>query len=261
MNLQSILEMQANYKLEGRTEFQGLKISIENKKGSVRKGKCEKGKPWSCWKTNMTAHYGYITDGVEGVDGDKLDVFIGPNPNAGVAYVVHTKKAPAFKDFDEDKCMLGFNSAKEAKKAFIENYGGEEKHFGSMDAIPMKQFKEHVLHPDAKPQKLVRSKLEEAMETEKLAAMGEPNTYGGGMSHIDPQPTFHPPSLKKPRRVPVDDPKEDDDRFLDVTKRKSKETKKFRDKLTKQHNTLGGIPPNTAVNHHTAMFLPFVTNG
>lgn len=31
------------YKLQGRTEFQGLKIAIENKKGSIRRGVDENG--------------------------------------------------------------------------------------------------------------------------------------------------------------------------------------------------------------------------
>jgi len=331
MNLSTTLDLQAQYKLDGRTTFQGLPISVENQKGSVRKGKCEKGKPWSCWRTRMTAHYGYLTNGMKGVDGDKLDVFIGPDENAKVAYVVHTKKAPTYKEFDEDKCMLGFGSAAEAKKAFIANYGGEEKHFGSMDAIPMNEFKKRVSNPKVKPQKLVAAweliaghvedtleqeengagasahaarvkaggpgsgrhkelydkKAEQARETARFdkrqtslygpehekelqklkkkkglkAEVGEPSTYSGGYGHIDPVPSFHPPSLKKAKRVPTDDPQERDNSFLDVTNRKDRATKRMRDRLTKQHNTLGGIPPNTAVNHHTGMFLPFVTNG
>ena len=39
-------DINANYKLDGRTEFRGLQISIENKKGSVRKGVDKDGTPW-----------------------------------------------------------------------------------------------------------------------------------------------------------------------------------------------------------------------
>src|SRR6267154_2937915 len=109
MNLQSILEMQANYKLEGRTTFQGLLISIENKKGSVRSGTDSGGKSWS---VTMQHPYGYIRN-TRGVDGDHVDCFIGPNANSRVAYVIHSTKSGNFKKYDEDKVMLGFNTAPE----------------------------------------------------------------------------------------------------------------------------------------------------
>jgi hypothetical protein len=105
-----------------------------------------------------------------------------------------------------------------------------------MCTLPMEEFKKKVL----------------AGEREIKAYSGEPGTYEGGLSHIDPQPTFHPPSLKKPKRVPTDDPMEKDNSFLDVTKRGDKATKKFRLQQMKKHPTLGGIPPNTAVQHHTS---------
>jgi hypothetical protein len=98
-----------------------------------------------------------------------------------------------------------------------------------------------------KPKKLTASKLEQAMEVEKVRADAGPL----GMAHIDPVPTFHPPSLRKPKRVPTDDPQETSDEFLDVTKRNDPATKKFRLQQMKKHPTLGGIPPNTAVQHHT----------
>src|ERR1035437_4205212 len=102
-----------------------------------------------------------------------------------------------------------------------------------------------------KARKLTASKLEQAMEVEKVRAMEGP----AGMTHIDPVPTFHPPSLRKPKRVPTDDPMEKDDEFLDVTKRKDKATQRFRMQQTKKHPTLGGIPPNTAVNHTTGSYM------
>jgi hypothetical protein len=132
---------------------------------------------------------------------------LGPNPSARMAYVVHARKSGDSKKFDEDKVMSGFSNAREAKAAFLANYS-DKRFYGGMDTIPMEEFKSKVLQTKDKPQKLVRSKLEEAMEKEKLAAMGEPSTYGGGMGHIDPVPSFHPPSLKKAKRVPADDPGE-----------------------------------------------------
>jgi len=133
-------------------EFQGLQISIENRKGSVRSGVAPDGKKWS---TKMTFDYGYAR-GTQGVDGDHVDVFLGPNPNAKMAYVVHTKKPPDFKVFDEDKCFLGFDSAEAAKKAFYANYDRKE-FFGGMDAIAMPDFIRKVNRTKDNPKKLVAS--------------------------------------------------------------------------------------------------------
>jgi len=249
MNLATISELNARHKLHYRTAFQGLPISVENRRGSIRRG-CNK--QWGCWATLMHIPYGYIR-GTKGIDGDEVDCFVGEHVEAKFAYVMHTRRAPAFKDYDEDKVMLGFKTAAEAKQAFLKHFA-DSRFFGGMDSIPMEEFKKKVLQTKSKPQKLVRTKLEESMQ--RVAAEGEPDTYGGGKGHIDPMPTFHPPSLKKADKVPADNPNETDDRFLDVTKRK--EAQKFRKDLTKRHPTLGGIPPNTAVNHQTS--FPFVTN-
>ena len=205
------------HKLHKRVCYQGLKVSIENRAGSVRRGKDPGGK---AWKTNMHFDYGYIR-GSKGFDGGGVDAFIGPNPSAKVAYVVHIMKPPDFKKYDEDKVMLGFNSAAAAKHALLRHYD-THKFFGGMDAIPMADFKKKVLATGASG-------------PVKIEAWGEPNVYDGGYQHIEPEVSYHPPSLRKPKRVPVDDPMEKDNQYLDVTKRREKETVGFRNRLTKQH--------------------------
>jgi hypothetical protein len=185
----------------------------------------------------MKFDYGYVR-GSKGMDGGGVDCFIGPNPNAKNAFVVHILKQPDFKSYDEDKVMLGWDTAAEAKKAFMAHYDSP-KFFGGIETIPMAAFKRKVLETG----KTGAKKIE--------AYSGEPGVYEGNYQHIDATPTFHPPSLKKAKRIPTDDPMEKDDSFLDVTKRNSKATKKFSKSLTRKHGTLGGIPPNTAVQHHT----------
>lgn len=139
----------AQYKLDGKTTFQGLPISIETDQGAIREGVDKKtGKPW---KVKMTWPYGYIRK-TEGVDGDHVDVFIGPNANAKFAYVIHTKN-PHTGAYDEDKCMLGFDSPSAARKAFNENYSSPG-FFGTMDALPMEQFKERVNQTKSSPMKI-----------------------------------------------------------------------------------------------------------
>lgn len=148
MNLVNLLEVLANRKLHGRLKFRGLDISIENRKGSIRSGIDKNGKPWS---VKMTYDYGYIRRS-QGVDGDHVDCFVGPDLDAKFVYVIH-RQDPDTKAYDEDKCMIGFSSPKVAKDAFNENYD-KPGNFGGIDIIPFEKFKEKVLATKDKPQKL-----------------------------------------------------------------------------------------------------------
>jgi hypothetical protein len=152
MNLQSLIQLFANRKLDGRVNFRGLKISIENKKGSIRQGIDKNGKPWSI---RLSFDYGYCQMS-QGTDGDHADVFVGPNKNAKNVYVIHIKD-PSTGKYDEDKSFLGFDSASEAKKAFLENYNSD-KFYDSMDTIPFDSFKKKVLATKDNPRKLVAAK-------------------------------------------------------------------------------------------------------
>ncbi|MDO8357291.1 MAG: helicase-related protein [Nitrospirota bacterium] len=126
--------------LDYKTTFQGLDISIENQVGSIRRWTNRKGESG---QIKMKHAYGYIRQ-TQGVDGDHVDCFIGPNPDATHAYVVHAMAVPDFTQYDEDKCMLGFDSAEEAKRAFLDNYS-DARFFGSMHSFPMATFIRKVL--------------------------------------------------------------------------------------------------------------------
>ena len=130
----------AAYKLHYRTKFQGFDISIENRAGSVRrwydKATDTEG------ETKMVYPYGYIRM-TEGVDGDHVDVFIGPDESAARVFVVHQMRAPDFKAYDEDKCMLGFRTAKAAKAAYLQHFD-KPGFFGSMTAMPLEEFRRKV---------------------------------------------------------------------------------------------------------------------
>lgn len=128
-------------KLHYRTTFRGLPISIENRKGSIRR--------WhdphtdTEGKTRMRLPYGYIRL-TEGEDGDHVDCFLGPHEDATHVYVIHQRKAPHFDEPDEDKVMLGQLSASRAKRAYLQHFN-DPRFFGSMDAIPIERFVERVL--------------------------------------------------------------------------------------------------------------------
>ncbi len=122
-----------------RISYQGLPISIENPRGSVRRGVDRGGKAWA---VSMQHDYGYVR-GTVGVDGDHFDVYVGPNDQAPMVYVVSTMAPPAFVEHDEQKAMLGFNSEDEAREAFLAHYDNPG-FLGSIDALPIDAFKRQV---------------------------------------------------------------------------------------------------------------------
>lgn len=75
----------SGHKLQDRTSWNGLKISIENKKGSVRRGVDKDGHQWA---TKMHFDYGYIR-GSEGTDGDHLDCV---SPDTKILMANYTEK-------------------------------------------------------------------------------------------------------------------------------------------------------------------------
>ena len=123
--------------IEGMTQagvvtFQGLEITIENPEGSIREGTKEDG---TKWETTFFHAYGYI-NGTKGADGDEVDCFLGPNPEAVFIYVIHQKQAGKY---DEDKCMLGFDSEESARDAYLAHYD-TQGNLGEITAIPKDEF-------------------------------------------------------------------------------------------------------------------------
>lgn len=125
-------------------------------------------------------------------------------------------------------------------------------------------------HRNAKHRNFDRFKKEvgeEAYRKRRVGAVeaddsGEPTAT---MQHIHIQPvdTYHPPSLvkrKKQTHVPVDDVGETDDKWLDVTKRNSKDTWEQRMKMLKR-SAPGGAPAQipartTLIPEHSGIWLP-----
>lgn len=137
--------------------FQGLKIHIENPAGSTRKGVDGNGKPWSI----VMAHdYGEIL-GTDGVDGDPVDCFIGPNKSAKWVYVVHQtgKQGTAW---DEDKVMLGFNDVIHAKEAYYKNFDLPDHFFGSISTLSLSDFKDRLKRK--RPQMIFANKMNTTLE-------------------------------------------------------------------------------------------------
>ena len=128
------------FKLEDRYRFQDLPISIEQSEGSSREWTDPDGNSGS---TTMAHAYGYV-EGCEGADGDAVDVYIGPNEKSEWVYVIHQLSTPEFVEFDEDKCMLGFDSEEDAKAGYLKHYDKED-FYGGMSVMKMDEFKKKLI--------------------------------------------------------------------------------------------------------------------
>ncbi len=125
----------------GTIDYQGLVIYVENPTGSVRRGVSPAGVAWA---TTMTAHYGEFA-GTLGVDGDAVDVFVGDDPDAPIAYVVH-RKHPGTEVYDEDKVIVGVRSAREAEALFRANYD-KPGNIGGVTPWPIEELRDYLAHP------------------------------------------------------------------------------------------------------------------
>jgi len=90
-------------------------------------------------------HYGYFP-GTVGEDGEGVDVFLGPCPDAPTVYVVHQMAAPDFDHYDEDKVMAGFESADDARAAFLDHYD-DPRFLGSVSEFPTGELAERLRRP------------------------------------------------------------------------------------------------------------------
>lgn len=115
--------------------WNGLDISIENPKGSVRRGTGPGGVPW---ETKMRFDYGYVRRS-EGVDGDSVDCYVGPDESSPTVYIVHQRRAGDWEKYDEDKCMLGFRTRREAIAAYLAHYD-DPRFLGPITEMPVDKF-------------------------------------------------------------------------------------------------------------------------
>ena len=136
-----------NYK-QGHVTLWGLPITIENPKGSIRRGTDANGKQW---EQEMHHTYGKIRR-TEGVDGDHIDVFIGPNLYSDKVFVVDQRNVDTG-EFDEHKCMLGFDSLEDAQNGYLSNYEEGWQGMGTVTEVTMDEFKKWIdsSHRKTKP--------------------------------------------------------------------------------------------------------------
>lgn len=168
-----------NYK-KGHVQVGTFDITIENPKGSVRRGKDANGKEW---ESKMNNTYGYFR-GTEGVDGDHIDVFISNDIDGWdgrKVYVVDQYNPDG--SFDEHKVMLGFNDADEAKSDYLANYekGWENGRRIDVSAVNLEDFEKWIASSKRKTKpfseyKNVKSESIESSKTEKRNSVSDNTT-------------------------------------------------------------------------------------
>lgn len=129
-----------------RMQWHGLEVAIENPAGTVREGVDETGK---AWRTEFKYAYGEIV-GTEGVDGDPVDVFVGPYGDAKEVYIVRQMKRKQWDVYDEDKCMIDFPSMEAARDAYCGHYD-DPRFYGGIIAMPVDEFIKKVKATKNKP--------------------------------------------------------------------------------------------------------------
>ena len=158
-----------NYRKD-HISFQGLPISIENRKGTIRRGKD--------WQVRVPYDYGYIKR-TEGADGDHVDVCIGPHYQSDHVFVVDQHDHRSGK-FDEHKVMLGYRTKSEAEHAYVGGFsdGKGSLRMKNMVAMPMAQFKLWLKRGNTKKPTKSQSNIERALNMTSLYSLGHDRDAG-----------------------------------------------------------------------------------
>jgi hypothetical protein len=119
------------------TDFQGIPITLEWRKGEIRTGTNPEGE---VWERKLNADYGFIPGTVAANgDGEDLDVYLGDNPDAPEAYLVEQLDENG--EFDEFKTGLGFNSESEFLACYRSHFPPDWDIVGDVWATPVSKLK------------------------------------------------------------------------------------------------------------------------
>jgi predicted RNA methylase len=133
-----------NYR-KGHVKLHGMDVSIENAKGSERRGTAPDGTEWS---VEMPAHYGYVRRS-QGADGDQVDVYIGDRPESDAAFVID-QYDPETGEFDEHKAVLGVETEAEALAIYDAGFsdGSGPSRRGGVAELDVTDFREWAREGD-----------------------------------------------------------------------------------------------------------------
>ena len=134
-----------NYK-KHHLKLHGLDFSIENPKGSTRRGTDPDGVEWT---SVLPEHYGYIKK-TEGADGDHVDAYIGPHEESELVFVVDQNTLAG--EWDEHKCIFGALSTTQAKEVYLAGFsdGKGASRIRAITPMHVTQFKQWLTEGDVK---------------------------------------------------------------------------------------------------------------
>lgn len=127
-------QLEANAYATGPVSWHGVALRIENPAHTAREGADPDGVPW---RNVMKAHYGHI-EGTRGADGDEIDVFLGPEPEGRIAWVINQRDGRG--GFDEHKVLLGFPDLRAAVDAYRLSYTPGWDRYGAPVALSLAQL-------------------------------------------------------------------------------------------------------------------------
>jgi hypothetical protein len=186
-----------------RYDFAGLPIAVEFPVGVQRVIKNRYGK--IVYSAYIIHDYGYIED-TFGLDGDEIDVIVGPDEKADNAQVFRMIDLGPDVDQrqDENKVCIGFPDAEFARDAFLSMY--PESFLGGMIEMPVQALIEKLAFHKALTNNERALALDEFVESKHPRVKGGANAgqfgKGGGSSKGAPQETVKfEPSAKMLRAM------------------------------------------------------------
>jgi hypothetical protein len=168
-----------NYQKEHRF-MHGMRLSVENKAGSTRRGVGEDGKPW---ESKMAHDYGYIRY-TTGKDKDHIDAFLGPDAEDPKRKVYVIDQSNKKGEFDEHKVMMGFADSNEAYHAYHENYPDDWDGFDAITEMELPEFKQWAYSGKSGKRKRV-SELRSRMKRGGRVGFEDGGSTGAGDSGGD----------------------------------------------------------------------------
>jgi hypothetical protein len=131
-----------------RLSFFGLELSIENAKGSIRKGKDKDGREWA---VRLPYNYGHLRRQPEAADGDAVDIILGPHTKSRKVFVVDQHDAETG-EYDEIKALLGYATRTQAEKAYKVGFsdGKGHKRLGHLAEMDVSHFRDWLENGDTK---------------------------------------------------------------------------------------------------------------
>ena len=154
--LQEEADLQKALEAKRSITFQGFPIVIENSAGTFRRWTDAEG---NSGETLMLVGYGYF-EGTGGADGDEIDVFVGSDPRAELAFIVEQKN-PNTDLYDEVKVLLGFSNATEAERIYRLHYNIPDEFFLTISPMALDALERWLAYTrpswDPKPKFLEKS--------------------------------------------------------------------------------------------------------